>query len=44
MEKWVGKEVDLVNFSIANLLQVRIIAYLIKIFDSQVSFKDLHRV
>ena len=44
--KWLGKEVELVSFSIANLLglQVRIIAYLIKIFDSRVSVKDLQRV
>ena len=44
--KWLGKEVDLVSFSIANLLglQVKIIAYLIKIFDSRVSVKDLQRV
>ena len=44
--KWLGKEVDLVNFSIANLLglQVRIVAYLVKIFDSHISVKDLQRV
>ena len=34
--KWLGKEVDVVGFNFSNLLglQVRIIAYLIKIFDS----------
>ena len=44
--KWLGKEVDLMHFSIWNLLglQVRIIAYLIKIFDSLKSVKDLERV
>ena len=44
--KWLGKEVDLMHFSISNLLglQVWIIAYLIKIFDSLISVKDLQRV
>ena len=38
MVKWLGKEVDLMNCSIANLLglQVGIIVYLLKIFGSQV--------
>ena len=44
--KWLGKEVDLMGFTVSNLLglQVRIIAYLIKIFDSVLSIKDLQRV
>ena len=44
--KWPGKEVDLVNFTIANLLglQVKIVAYLVKIFGSHVSVTDLQRV
>ena len=44
--KWLGKEVDLVNFTIANLLGllVRIVAYLVKIFDNHVSVKDLQRI
>ena len=46
MVKWLGKEVDLMNFSISILLglQVRIIAYLIQIFDSRITVKDLQRV
>ena len=41
--KWPGKEVDLVAFTISNLLAltVRIIAYLIKVFDGVLSIKDL---
>ena len=44
--KWLGKQVDLMHFSISNslALQVRIIGYLIKIFDSLISVKDLPRV
>ena len=43
--KWPGKEFDLMRFSISNLLglQVRIVAYLIKIFDSLISIKDLQQ-
>ena len=40
--KRLGKVGDLVNFSIA--LQVRIVTYLVKIFDSHASVKDLQRV
>ena len=44
--KWLGKEVDLMNFTITNLLglQVRIVAYMVKNVDSHVSVKDLQRV
>ena len=44
--KWLGKEVDLMNFSISNLLglQVRIIAYLIKVLDGLVTVEDLQWV
>ena len=43
---WLEKEVDLMGFGISNLLglQVRIIVYLTKIFDSLLSVKDLQRV